>query len=76
MTSHFKVGDKITGLLESCGDPHGFVMAKELGVTPMTVHRWKKADDMKLSRIVDVCDYFGLSFEEFLSWEEDNESDT
>jgi hypothetical protein len=70
MTSHFKVGERIAELLESCGDPHGHVMAKQMGKTPMTIHRWKKADDMKLSNIVDVCEYFGLTFEEFFNWEE------
>ena len=71
MTFHFKVGEQITALLESCGDPHGHVMAKEMGVTPMTIHRWKTAEDMKLSRMIDVCEYFGLTFEEFLAWEEE-----
>ena len=71
MTFNFKVGEQITALLESCGDPHGHVMAKEMGVTPMTIHRWKKAKDMKLSRMIDVCEYFGLTFEEFLAWEEE-----
>ena len=71
MTFHFKVGEQITALLESCGDPHGHVMAKDMGVTPMTIHRWKKAEDMKLSRLIDVCEYFGLTFEVFLAWEEE-----
>lgn len=71
MTFHFKVGEQITALLESRGDPYGHVMAKEMGVTPMTIHRWKKAEDMKLSRMIDVCEYFGLTFEEFLAWEEE-----
>jgi DNA-binding XRE family transcriptional regulator len=45
-------------------------MAKEMGVTSMTIYRWKKSPDMKLGRIVDIAEYFGMTFEEFLDWEE------
>ena len=70
-TSRFNVGEQLTELLKSCGDPHGFIMAKEMGVTSMTIHRWKKSPDMKLGRIVDIAEYFGMTFEEFLDWEEE-----
>tara|TARA_X000001382_G_scaffold123690_1_gene107685 strand:+ start:340 stop:558 length:219 start_codon:yes stop_codon:yes gene_type:complete len=70
MTSHFKVGGQLTELLKSCGDPAGQVMAEKMGVTPMTIHRWKKSDDMRLGRIVEIAEYFGMDLEEFLSWEE------
>lgn len=71
MTSPFNVGEQLAKLLKSCGDPHGFVMAKEMGVTSMTIYRWKKSPDMKLGRIVDIAEYFGMTFEEFLDWEEE-----
>lgn len=71
MTSPFNVGEQLTKLLQSCGDPCGHVMAKKMGVTPMTIHRWKKSPDMKLGRIVDIAEYFGMTFEEFLDWEEE-----
>ena len=66
-------GRALTALLESCGDPLGTVMAKKLQVTPMTIYRWKNSEDMSLSRLTQLADYFGYSIDEFLNWEEDDE---
>jgi len=66
-------GRALTALLTSCGDPLGTVMAKKLKVTPMTIYRWKKSDDMSLSRLTQLADYFGYSIDEFLNWEENDE---
>lgn len=74
MTSPSKTpGRALTALLESCGDPLGTVMAKKLQVTPMTIYRWKNSEDMSLSRLTQLADYFGYSIDEFLNWEEDDE---
>jgi len=67
-------GRALTALLESCGDPLGTVMAKKLQVTPMTIYRWKNSEDMSLSRLTQLADYFGYTIDEFLNWEEDDES--
>jgi len=48
-------------------------MAKKLQVTPMTIYRWKNSEDMSLSRVTQLADYFGYSIDEFLNWEEDDE---
>ena len=68
-------GEALSALLESCGDPTGTAMARKLKVTPMTIYRWRNSDDMALSRISQLADYFDLSIDQFLSWEEGNESD-
>lgn len=74
MTSPSKTpGRALTALLESCGDPLGTVMAKKLQVTPMTIYRWKNSEDMSLSRVTQLADYFGYSIDEFLNWEEGDE---
>jgi transcriptional regulator with XRE-family HTH domain len=49
-------------------------MAKKLQVTPMTIYRWKNSEDMALSRLTQLADYFGYTIDEFLNWEEDDES--
>lgn len=67
-------GRALTALLYSCGDPLGTVMAKKLQVTPMTIYRWKNSEDMALSRLTQLADYFGYTIDEFLNWEEGNES--
>lgn len=67
-------GAALTALLDSCGDPLGTVMAKKLQVTPMTIYRWKNSEDMALSRLTQLADYFGYTIDEFLNWEEDDES--
>lgn len=67
-------GEALSALLESCGDPTGTAMARKLKVTPMTVYRWRNSDDMALSRIMQLADYFNLTVDQFLSWEEGNES--
>lgn len=67
-------GEALTALLDSCGDPLGTVMAKKLQVTPMTIYRWKNSEDMALSRLTQLADYFGYTIDEFLNWEEDDES--
>lgn len=68
-------GRALTALLESCGDPTGTAMAKKLQVTPMTIYRWKNSDDMALSRVQQIAHYFNLTVDEFLTWEENHESD-
>lgn len=67
-------GEALSALLESCGDPTGTAMARKLKVTPMTIYRWRNSEDMALSRIMQLADYFNLTIDQFLSWEEGNES--
>lgn len=49
-------------------------MARKLKVTPMTVYRWRNSEDMALSRVMQLANYFNLTVDQFLSWEEGNES--
>jgi hypothetical protein len=41
----------------------------------MTIYRWKNSDDMALSRVQQIARYFNLTVDEFLTWEENHESD-
>lgn len=68
-------GEILTALLKSRGDPFGAAMAESLGVTSMTVYRWKNSKDMKLLRLTQIADYFGYTIYEFLNWEQSNEPD-
>jgi hypothetical protein len=63
-------GEALKAILISCGDPLGEQMAKSLGVTTMTIYRWKKSKDMALSRVEEIANYHGMSIEEFLTWGE------
>ncbi len=63
-------GKALTAILASCGDPLGEQMAQSLGVTTMTIYRWKKSNDMSLSRVEEIASYHGMSIEEFLKWGE------
>jgi transcriptional regulator with XRE-family HTH domain len=67
-------GRALTALLKSRGDPTGVAMARKLKVTPMTVYRWRNSEDMALSRVMQLANYFNLTVDQFLSWEEGNES--
>jgi len=67
-------GKALTALLKARGDPLGDALAKELKVSSMTVYRWRKSKDMPLSRLTQLADYFGYGIEDFLNWEEDDES--
>jgi len=71
MISPSDPGKQLGKVLSSCGDPLGEVMAKKLHVTPMTVYRWKNSKDLKVSRLIQICNYFGMSIDEFLDWEEE-----
>lgn len=63
-------GRALKAILISCGDPLGEQMAESLGVTTMTIYRWKKSKDMALSRVEEIANYHGMSIEEFLTWGE------
>ena len=63
-------GKALTAILASCGDRLGEKMAESLGVTTMTVYRWKKSKDMSLSRVEEIATYHGMSIDEFLTWGE------
>ena len=40
-------------------------LAKEFGVTPVQVCRWRHKDDMKFSRVVQLANRLNLSLDEF-----------
>jgi transcriptional regulator with XRE-family HTH domain len=40
-------------------------LAKEFGVTPVQVCRWRHKDDMKFSRVVQLANRLGLTLDEF-----------
>ena len=63
-------GKALTAILDSCGDSLGVAMAQSLGVTTMTIYRWKRSKDMALSRVEEIAAYHGMSIEEFLNWGE------
>ena len=67
-------GEALTALLTARGDPLGAALAKELEVSSMTVYRWRNSEDMSLSRLSQLADYFDCTIDEFLSWEEGHES--
>lgn len=40
-------------------------LAKEFGVTPVQVCRWRHKDDMKFSRVVQLASRLNMSLDEF-----------
>jgi transcriptional regulator with XRE-family HTH domain len=41
-------------------------IAREIGVAPGQVSRWQKAEDIKLSRAVQIAAVFGMNLPDFL----------
>lgn len=41
-------------------------MAEDYGVARQQVHRWRTAQDMKLSKMQEFADYFGISLVEYI----------
>lgn len=56
----FRVAQQLTG--KTTG-----VICKDYGVTRQQVQRWRQADDMRLHKIEEFAEYFGLSLEQYLS---------
>lgn len=42
-------------------------LAEQLGVTPVQVARWRSRRDMKLSRVVELANFFEISIDDFLN---------
>jgi hypothetical protein len=40
-------------------------LAKEFGVSNLSICRWRHHEDMKFSRVVTLCQMFNLSLDEF-----------
>lgn len=41
-------------------------MAEDFGVFRQQIQRWRSANDMRLHKIEELADYFGMSRDEFL----------
>ena len=66
-------GEALTALLTARGDPLGAALAKELEVSSMTVYRWRTARTWPVASS-QLADYFDCTIDEFINWEEDDES--
>ncbi|MFZ8957509.1 MAG: hypothetical protein ACO2ZE_10695, partial [Pseudohongiellaceae bacterium] len=74
MTSRFKPGRAIQ-VAQTLLDIDNRSLAKKLGCHEMTVCRMRLADDIKINRLAEVADAFGMSLMELLSLGDNNESE-
>lgn len=51
--------------LQRLGDVSCTQLAQDLKTTPQQVSRWRQMEDMKLSIVKRLADYFGVTLEEF-----------
>lgn len=42
------------------------IMADEVGVSRQQIHRWRTATDMKISKMQEFSDYFGITLDEYI----------
>lgn len=72
MTSRFKPGRAIQ-VAQTLLDIDNRSLAKQLGCHEMTVCRMRGADDIKVNKLAEVADAFGMSLMELLKLGDDNE---
>jgi hypothetical protein len=72
MTSRFKPGRAIQ-VAQTLLDIDNRSLAKQLGCHEMTVCRMRGADDIKVNKLSEVADAFGMSLMELLKLGDDNE---
>lgn len=65
VTQHVHFGKALSNALE---DSHTRIsdVAREIGVGPQQISRWKNSSDIKLSRAVEIASVFGMSLSAFL----------
>ena len=66
MTSRFNFGRSLR-VAQADRQVTNRALAKEFGVGEEQVARWRTAADCKVSRAVELADFFGLSLDEFAS---------
>lgn len=74
MTFRFKPGRAIQ-VAQTLLDIDNRTLAKQLGCHEMTVCRMRGADDIKVNKLAEVADAFGMSLMELLKLGDDNESE-
>lgn len=52
--------------LQRLSDVNCTQLAKDLKTSPQQVSRWRQMEDMKISQIKQLADYFKVSVEEFI----------
>ena len=52
--------------LQRYNDVNCTQLAKDLKTSPQQVSRWRQMEDMKISQIKQLADYFKVSVEEFV----------
>lgn len=52
--------------LQRYNDVNCIQLAKDLKTSPQQVSRWRQMEDMKISQIKQLADYFKVSVEEFV----------
>lgn len=72
MTFRFKPGRAIQ-MAQTLLDIDNRTLAKQLGCHEMTVCRMRSADDIKVNKLAEVANAFGMSLMELLKLGDDNE---
>jgi plasmid maintenance system antidote protein VapI len=58
---------KCIKIAQAINDVSNIDLAKEFGVKPQQVIRWRTNDDMSVNRAIEISKFFGMTFEQFLS---------
>jgi len=64
MISHFNIGKSLRKM-QAENRVSNIELAKDLGVNPVQVARWRNASDMKFSRVAQLANKFDMSIEDF-----------
>ncbi len=76
-TFHFDIG-RCVRMAQAEKQISNVELGRLAGVNSVRVSHWRKAEDMRISRINQLCDIFGMSREEFFAGGKDRsvEEDT